>query len=388
MTTVENMIESKTNKEDDLSPKSKVPQNFVISNGNEAAGRAILYVDGIPDVTTPTSGQIDATNDPFYIGENSGAGSRYFGGFIDDVRIYNRALSQNELMEIIRGDPTKAQDPTPANGLVTDIEKITPLSWSAGENATQHEVYFSTDEFNVNIADTSDTTGVYRGRQTNATYNPPEGMQWGQSYYWRIDEVSNGGVSIGDVWSFTITDYLVVEDFEDYNDYPPFEIWNTWIDGFDDPTNGSTSGYPEPDFNAGEHYLEMTIVNSGLKSFPLFYDNAAGISEVTKTLTSMHDWTGHGVNTLSLWYYGDEDNAAEPMYVALNGNAVVVNDNANVALVTKWTRWDIPLQEFADQGVNLSNVSSISIGFGNKANPTAGGQGHVFFDDLRLYIME
>jgi hypothetical protein len=30
----------------------------------------------------------------------------------------------------------------------------------------------------------------------------------------------------------------------------------------------------------------------------------------------------------------------------------------------------------------------MSIGFGNKANPIAGGSGTVFFDDIRLYIPE
>lgn len=354
-----------------------------------AAGRAILYIDGIPDVSAPCTGQIEATDDPFYIGENAGAGSRYFGGLIDDVRIYNRALSQDELSQIINGDPTKAGDPVPISGTVTDIEKITPLSWTAGDNATQHDVYFGIDEFNVHIADSSDTTGIYRGRQGGAGYNPPEGVEWGRSYYWRIDEAgSDGSVSRGNVWTFTITDYLIVEDFEDYNDYPPDEVWNTWIDGFGDPANGSTSGYAEPDFNIGEHYLETNTFNSGSQSLPLFYDNAAGLSEVTRTLTDMRDWTLHGVNTLSLWYHGNEDNAAEQMYVALNGNAVVVNDDVNAALATKWIRWDVPLQAFADQGVNLSSVSSISIGFGNKANPVAGGQGHVFFDDIRLYILE
>jgi len=54
-------------------------------------------------------------------------------------------------------------------------------------------------------------------------------------------------------------------------------------------------------------------------------------------------------------------------------------------LVTEWTRWDIPLQAFTDQGVNLANVNTISIGFGNKANPQAVGSGHVFIDDIRLY---
>jgi hypothetical protein len=43
------------------------------------------------------------------------------------------------------------------------------------------------------------------------------------------------------------------------------------------------------------------------------------------------------------------------------------------------------MQEFVDQGVNLNNVSSISIGFDDKTNPApGGGEGHVFFDDIRL----
>ena len=73
------------------------------------------------------------------------------------------------------------------------------------------------------------------------------------------------------------------------------------------------------------------------------------------------------------------------MYVAVD-DAVVYNDDANAAQVTEWTRWDIPLQTFADQGVTLNNVGSMTIGFGNRANPIAGGEGHVFFDDIRLYL--
>ena len=73
------------------------------------------------------------------------------------------------------------------------------------------------------------------------------------------------------------------------------------------------------------------------------------------------------------------------MYVALNGNALITNDDANAALITEWTQWDIPLQLFADQGVNLTEVNTISIGFGNKSDPTHGGSGHVFFDDIGLY---
>jgi hypothetical protein len=76
------------------------------------------------------------------------------------------------------------------------------------------------------------------------------------------------------------------------------------------------------------------------------------------------------------------------MFVVVDG-VVVVNDNPDAAINTTWTRWDIPLQLLADEGVNLSNVRSMTIGFGNKLNPTAGGgSGFVFFDDIRLYREE
>ena len=95
-------------------------------------------------------------------------------------------------------------------------------------------------------------------------------------------------------------------------------------------------------------------------------------------------WTAENVVALGLYYYGDPANASEPMFVAVD-NAVATNDEANAALVTEWTLWKIPLQELIDQGMNLTNVGSISIGFGNRVNPLAGGKGSVFFDDIVLH---
>jgi len=71
--------------------------------------------------------------------------------------------------------------------------------------------------------------------------------------------------------------------------------------------------------------------------------------------------------------------------VALNGSAVVYHDNPNAALIDDWTEWNIDLQEFATQGVNLTNVNTIAIGFGDKNNLQPGGSGLVYFDDIRLY---
>jgi len=118
---------------------------------------------------------------------------------------------------------------------------------------------------------------------------------------------------------------------------------------------------------------------------PLYYDNSVGYSEATLTLTYPRDWTENSVNKLTIWFRGDSANVAETLYVALNGNAIVTNNNPDAAQIIAWTEWNIDLQAFADQGVNLANVNTISLGLGNKNNPVAGGSGTMYFDDIRLY---
>ena len=118
---------------------------------------------------------------------------------------------------------------------------------------------------------------------------------------------------------------------------------------------------------------------------PYFYDNSVGYSEATLTLTYPRDWTENGVDTLTIWFRGNSDNAAETLYVALNGSAVVNHDNPDAVQIDSWTEWTIDLQAFADQGVNLTNINTISLGLGNKNNPLAGGSGMMYFDDIRLY---
>jgi hypothetical protein len=73
------------------------------------------------------------------------------------------------------------------------------------------------------------------------------------------------------------------------------------------------------------------------------------------------------------------------MYVVLNDSAVVYNDDPNAVLLDEWTLWSIDLQDFAGQGISLNSVNSMTIGFGNRENPIAGGEGLIFIDDIRLY---
>ncbi|MHC4496850.1 MAG: hypothetical protein ACYSYM_13620, partial [Planctomycetota bacterium] len=71
-------------------------------------------------------------------------------------------------------------------------------------------------------------------------------------------------------------------------------------------------------------------------------------------------------------------------FVAADGIVIVYHDDASVTQITGWNRWVVDLQAFADQGVDLTNVNTITIGFGTKGSPAAGGPGTMYFDDIRL----
>jgi len=56
----------------------------------------VLYVNGVQAGTLAASGVIQSSSSPLWIGGNQPYGE-YFAGLIDDVRVYNRALSQAEI---------------------------------------------------------------------------------------------------------------------------------------------------------------------------------------------------------------------------------------------------------------------------------------------------
>jgi len=265
-------------------------------------------------------------------------------------------------------------NPVPANDAV-DVTQTPVLTWQPGVFADTHEVYFGSDAASLELKGS--------GNLGSENYEPGQ-LEWNTTYYWRIDEANNASVDspwTGPLWSFTTANFLIIDDMESYNDINEGEpgsnrIYLAWVDGFDNPAvNGSVVG------NANAPFAEQTIVHSGSQSMPFAYNNAVGKSEATLTLTSNRDWTIKDVDTLTIWFRGDSANTSETLYVALNGNAKVNNDDPDAALKTAWTEWNIPLQAFADQGVNLSNVSSITLGLSS----VTGGTGIMYFDDIRLY---
>ena len=317
------------------------------------------------------------------------------GGAVAELRWSSPHTPKQTIPQAALSLPVKASSANPRTGSV-DVKQTTILTWGPGDFAESHDVYFGTDEEAVRNADTS--SPEYKGtRPLGFESYDPGVLEWDTTYYWRVDEINNNNPDspwVGGVWSFTTANFLIVDDFEDY-DVGNNEIWWVWIDGLgyaSHPTLPAHAGNGTSSMVGDEttgSYMEETIVHGGGKSMPVFYDNnqqgKLRYSEVEKTLSSRRDWTEEGVGVLSLWFYGVASNAAEPLYVALNGNAVVTHDNPNATQIETWTEWTIDLQAFADQGVNLANVNTIALGLGNKNDPVAGGSGTMYFDDIRLY---
>ena len=205
-------------------------------------------------------------------------------------------------------EPVKAYGARPENN-ATGITQMPILEWKPGWYAASHGVYFGTDADAVRNA--TQASDEYKAAKAlgDERYEPGK-LAWETTYYWRIDEVNDlhpASPWVGDVWSFTTANFLIVDDMESYTDDDAAgeTIWQNWIDGFGVPDNGAQVGYLFPP------YAEQAIVHGGAQSMPLLYNNTAGVtnSEAALSLTWPRDWAEEGVAELSLWFRGLPDSA-------------------------------------------------------------------------------
>jgi len=113
------------------------------------------------------------------------------------------------------------------------------------------------------------------------------------------------------------------------------------------------------------------------------------------------NWTQADVKILTLFFYGLADNdanATEQMYVGLadtrgSGSYAQVDygyygEDMDDIKEEEWHQWDVALPDFTD--LMLTAVEKIYIGIGIRGNMnpggTPGGNGVVYFDDIRLYL--
>ncbi len=102
--------------------------------------------------------------------------------------------------------PVKATDASPADQK-QDVPRDVALGWTPGPSAATHDVYFGTSLDVVTNADRANPADVLVSKdQTATTFDPTGLLEFGRTYYWRVDEVNaapDATVFKGSVWSFT-----------------------------------------------------------------------------------------------------------------------------------------------------------------------------------------
>ncbi len=114
---------------------------------------------------------------------------------------YDDFLIQDYLSSLVT-----AHDPAPEDG-ATDVARDAVLDWVSGRQAVTHDVYFGTSADDVAHADAANPLDVLVGAGQSEIGFDPEGLlDFGQTYYWRVDEVNDADetpIYPGEVWSFT-----------------------------------------------------------------------------------------------------------------------------------------------------------------------------------------
>ncbi|HUT31362.1 MAG TPA: LamG domain-containing protein [Sedimentisphaerales bacterium] len=376
---------------------------------DETAGEIKIYFDGeladANDVVDTTL--IRLRESELSIGAASGNPDDLKGS-VDDFRLYDIALDAAKVTSLFRGGELElAWSPDPRNG-ATDVDPDVVLRWRPGDFAVEHDVYIGNTKSDVVDANTS-TVGIYIGSFPNSpdnNYPLPASLPLGSIRYWRIDEVNGPNTWKGPVWRFTVADFIILDDFEQY-DTDQKQIQYTWYDQYSQEMGQATGAWlelaqaPRKPVYRGEQAMSYTYDTDDPWAAPGYYYAEAWLP--LEEIGGFQDWTSVDVRLLTLFFYGQAGNDAtedEQMYVAVDDTfgtyaEMRYGDNEGESLsdiqVEEWQRWDIPFIYFSDgnfaavpEDVDFSSVANVYIGFGNRRSPVAAGKGIVFFDDLLL----
>jgi hypothetical protein len=394
----------------------------LVYDGTGAGNESRLYADA--DVIGTQTAALNTADSPktFAVGRWN---TSYFNGLVDDLRVYNRALTQAEIAKLVRFSLASAWGPNPLKGAI-DVSLTPILTWKPGDYAPPangHKVYFGADD-PANMA----LVTVPPQPQTPTSYTPGA-LDLGTTYYWAVNEVNAaapGGVDAGETWSFTTTN-KVVDDFETYEDENTLPaplpedvnwIYFVYTDGFGDLActegSGNDSGAKislrRPGQPSSSIAMKFEYDNDGMVKTPSGCDSSETPVEkdhyskaealVAKLPSGIGpNWTAAGAKILSVSFYGDPNNVIDPvwpMWVQLtdssNRKAKVLygkyaDEDINDVKEASWHEWLIDLEDFnaPPTRVKLTDVNSIAIGVGDDQATSGVATGTLYFDDIGLY---
>ncbi len=271
-------------------------------SGYDSNSREFSYLSGLPEVTlvNPAQSRIvfNASLDVNTIDLGPGLYCDVQGNGIRGKLTLQPFESKILISAVAVVVVNQATNPVPADG--DQVEGVPVLQWTGSAGAAFHDVYLGTTEAGVEAAGV--LSSLYRGRQTGTSFSPAGLVQLGGRYFWRIDEVEADGTTVrkGAVWTFSVSEQLVIDDFESYTDQEGSRIDEAWFDGSVNGTGSQVDRRSNPSTPwAGDDHGDWSML--------LAYDNASSpfVSEVERKFAVGQDWTVGGMDTLSLWFQGD-----------------------------------------------------------------------------------
>jgi hypothetical protein len=156
-------------------------KSFYAGSSETPAGKRMLFCAGTQETAPAPQGAFNLTE--------------------DGKKMLNNAILYMAGKSIVEGQAT---DPKPVKGQ-TDVPFDVVVSWTAGEFAKTQDVYIGPSVADVNNASRTKPSSVLASQDQSDSSFAPAGLQFGQTYYWRVDEVDASGVIVpGEVWSFTV----------------------------------------------------------------------------------------------------------------------------------------------------------------------------------------
>ena len=276
---------------------------------------------------------------------------RPFGGLLDDVVIYDRALEAEEIGALMLGlqEIPYARGPNPTDGALVEDTWVN-LSWSSGDFAVSHDIYLG-DDFDI-VENATRDSDVFRGNQVTTFYVAgfpgfayPEGLAPGTTYYWRIDEVNDADPNSpwkGDIWSFSVPPKTAYNpDPADGDGIAETTVTLTWTAGF---------GAKLHTIYFGDDYDTVANATVGMPAGSTSYN--PGPLEAEKVYYwRVDEFDGLGTYTGDVWTFTTPGAVGNPQ--PANGA-----DDVVMAAVLSWTAADNAASHEVYLGIDKDAVRS------------------------------
>ncbi len=145
-------------------------------------GTISTYVNGALDRQLTTTGTLAVSGGDLIIGRDGTADSGYLDGSLDDLRIYQSALTASQISDLYHGIPL-----APTNLSATAGDNAVTLDWTGNTDATSYNIYRGTSAGGE--SGTPLATGITLTTYTDSTASN------GTTYFYTVTAVDSAGAS-------------------------------------------------------------------------------------------------------------------------------------------------------------------------------------------------